>query len=134
MNVNPMQALVDAIGKDAAAERSRSQMTLGSLIALLRTLPADRLVKGLGGPDSYRGYYSDLAFAPTEETRTVGDLLLDAESCMGRVFEGYKGGEFPMHARTPLWVSRYGSASGDRLMDLDVSADPILPETAQEEW
>ncbi len=133
MDVNPVQAWVDGVSKALEADRARSQMTLGQLIAELKRLDPSRLIWGLGEPESYRGYYSDLAFEPTDEVREVRDLLDSCRGCMGRVFKGYKGGDFPMHARTPLWVASYGCL-GKRLMGLDTKSAPIRPLTEPEEW
>jgi len=35
---------------------------------------------------------------------------------MGKVYEGYKGGDYVMGANTPLWIGEYGSAGGIKLI------------------
>ena len=110
-----LQALVNGMSAQWQRQRSATQMTLGKLIAALEAIPADVDVAGLGRPHSYRGYYSDLAFEPTEGTVKAADLLAQCKAAMGKVFEGYKGGDFVMGEITPVWVADYGS-SGLRLM------------------
>jgi hypothetical protein len=135
---DPFQAMlhgmVEQMSAERQQERANSQMTLGELIKALEALPPERGITGFGMVDSYRGYYSDLAFAPADDVRTVADLLDSCRQCMGRVFTGYKGGDFLMGEATPLWISRYGECSDDRLMGLDTDSDPIRPVTAKEEW
>lgn len=107
-------------------KRSVYQMTLGEIIDYLEEQPKDRLVKGLGYLCSYRGYYCDLAFAPTNnETVTVESLLGKCKDVMGRTFTGYKGGDYMMGENTPLWVAPYGSC-GERLMFLSSDNSGVL--------
>ncbi len=129
--IHPMQALVNGMNAAWQGERSKTQLTLGALIDALEAMPPDATVANLADPMSYRGYYCDLAFARSDGTRPATDLLRDCRAAMGEVFEGYKGGDYTMGARTPLWVSDYGTASGLRLMA--VRADGTI-ETEQEEW
>ena len=129
-DVNPFQAWMDGLSQVWQKGRSETQMTLGALIAKLEHLDPARKVRGLGPPNSYRGYYEDLAFAPEGEM-AVGELLTECRACMGRVYEGYKGGEFPMHANTPLWVAPWGDL-GEKLMGL-ADTDPIRPLTEPED-
>lgn len=110
-----IQAMVDGLNAQAQRERSVNQMTLGSLIAGLETMPEGALVSNLCSAHSYRGYYCDLAFKRLDGMRPAEDLLADCKAAMGQVFEGYKGGEFVMGARTPVWVADYGSC-GEKLM------------------
>lgn len=141
--MNNLQALFDGLSQQWQRERAESQMTLGDLIHELRQLPPLLEIEGLGELQSYRGYYSDLAFSPTERVyepdperpgmrRFVEErvprvkahaLLSICEAAMGQVFEGYKGGEFVMGAKAPLWVSAWGEASGQCLVRLAVDAD-----------
>lgn len=132
--VSPMQAIVDAIGKEHEKKRSATQLTLGGLIDLLKATKPARSIKGLGEEASYRGYYSDLAFETSSNAEHVSTLLSRCEKAMGRVYEGYKGGDNVMHQNTPLWVSDYGTASGVKLMGLDQSKAPIELVTEEEQW
>lgn len=74
---------------------------------------------------SYRGYYEDLAieYSSEGEECTVAVLLKWANSALGRMFAGYKGGSFLMEVDTPIWVSNYGETSQMRLADIEVLGD-----------
>lgn len=115
--MNELQAMVDGMSAQWQRERAETQMTLGGIIDALQEMPLDKEIVGLGELDSYRGYYRDLAFEPTSETQTVEDLLDRCKGAMGQVFEGYKGGDYVMGAKTPLWLAHYGSC-GDKIMSI----------------
>lgn len=110
-----LQAFVDGMSAQWQRERSETQMTLGGLIAALEAMPPDSDVFGMVEPHSYRGYYCDLAFAPTDDKVKAGALLIECKAAMGQVFIGYKGGDFVMGARTPVWIAHYGT-TGQKLM------------------
>lgn len=110
-----LQALMDGMSAQWMTERASTQMTLGALIERLEALPKETRVN-LGGAHSYRGYYSDLAFEPVDES-TAGDLLQECRDAMGQKFEGYKGGDFYMHAGVPVWVAFEGCC-GKKLNDV----------------
>jgi hypothetical protein len=63
---------------------------------------------------SYRGYYEELAIyaAPDGEVVSVASLRRILSGAVGKTFTGYKGGNYRMDRRTPLWVSEYGAADG----------------------
>lgn len=86
-------------------------MTLQKYITYLEQLIKDHgdmsLRIGLGDPHSYRGDYSQLAFAPTADVK-LSTMLREAQECLGKVFEGYKGGDFPMHKETKCWIDQWG--------------------------
>lgn len=131
--MHPLQAMIDGMRAAWQKERAKSQLTLGRMIALLDVLEPERLVHGLGELDSYRGYYDDLAFEPTDQRETVAALKARCQAAMGKVFKGYKGGDYMMGESTPLWVSPYGSSSSTKLVDLDASKDVIVPVVEQSE-
>lgn len=88
---------------------------LGELIEWLRQQdPTATVLHGFGQPDSYRGYYDELAFEPVEKT-TFGEMLAHAQFALGRTFQGYKGGDYTMHEGTPCWIASYGCSGGDRI-------------------
>ena len=126
-----LQALVDGINAREAAERGNdtTALNLGGLIARLYALPAGAPVLGVASDPfhSYRGYYSDLAIEPSATERTTaGELLSAAHAARGAVFEGYKGGDFPMHDRSPLWLARYGASGGLRVVGLAATPDGVV--------
>lgn len=112
-----MQDLIDGMGQRMMRERSETQMTLGKLIACLETMPPDSNVYGLTNPHSYRGYYTDLAFEHNCDMVKASDLLAICKDAMGKVFQGYKGGDYVMGALTPVWVAPYG-VTGEKLIML----------------
>ena len=130
--IHPLQAMVNGMNAEFQRKRSGTQMTLGALIKTLEALRPEQAVVGLGDEMSYRGYYCDLAFEPSVEPKSAAALLDQARGAMGRVYEGYKGGDFTMGANTPLWIEEYGSC-GPRLMSLNIGTDPVTPVTAEED-
>ena len=130
-----LQGFMDAIGEQGRQDRSKYHLTLGELIARLEAIAVskpDMAVEldfqpwGLSNPDSYRGYYSDLAFEPTEKLLTVKKFLEVCKGALNKTFEGWKGGDFKMTADTPLWVAFTGSVACNinRLVNYD---DPNQP-------
>lgn len=90
-------------------------MSLRDIIEILKKEDPTKVVKhGFDSPHSYRGYYEDLAFEPAENV-TVASMLELAEGCIGRVFEGYKGGEYTMGEHSTVWLSQYGDNSQETL-------------------
>lgn len=111
---NPLQRMVNAMNDMSRKDRAKYHLTLGALIEKLEGVSPGYSVKfpngtSPGDATSYRGYYSDLAFEPTDRDVTVGDLLDRAKTALGDTFEGYKGGDFVMDASTPLWTAPYGA-------------------------
>lgn len=98
-------------------DRSKSGLTLGGLIIRLHELPQDMMMQSLFYPHSYRGYYDDLAFEPSQpsDVRKVSDQLADCKKIVGRVFNGYKGGDYTVRYETPVWIAEYGCC-GKRLV------------------
>lgn len=107
-------------------------ISLGKLIELLKCRESDQTVKfdfggfvpsGIG---SYRGYYDHLALSFDVESSsnwspvelTVSALIELLESANGDTFTGYKGGEFKMDLKTPVWVGNYGCSTGTAILGL----------------
>ncbi|MFJ2206016.1 hypothetical protein [Streptomyces microflavus] len=90
-------------------------MTLDELLtALGHADQALILPNGFDNPHSYRGYYDELAFEPTENI-TVADMAAAAWAAMDETFEGYKGGQYTMTGDTDCWLSYEGSAGGEEI-------------------
>lgn len=88
-------------------------MFLSDLIEWLEAQDPDTVIKhGFGKPDSYRGYYEDLAFEPADNV-TIGSMLAYAKSAMNRTFQGYKSGDYTMGELTECWIAKYGRADGE---------------------
>lgn len=107
-DINPIQAVFDCLSKQWQQDRSETQMTLGKLIDALLSLPQEKEIDVIENPHSYRGYYNDLAFEKSKGKCTVSKTLEMCRSCMGEVFQGYKGGEYQMGRNTPIWLAKYG--------------------------
>lgn len=117
-----IQALMDRMIAQWQRERAETQMTLGKLIAALEAMPEGAEVANLNSAHSYRGYYSDLAFEQGEGTRKAAELLSECRAAMGKVFCGYKGGDYVMGALTPVWLASYGCC-GSKLMALHAGGE-----------
>lgn len=122
-----LRGMLDAV--DDARVSSALNLTIGSLLKKMDGISDDaefQLTNGAhlnGFWDSYRGYYSDLAFAPAKDGEdhvytfwALREMLNDALA--QGTMTGYKGGEYPITEDTLLWLSPYGTASGDVLVDL----------------
>lgn len=112
-----MQNLVDAMNHMGKVTRADYHLTLGKAIDAFEKYPKDApVVFDVGGspddPHSYRGYYSDLAFEPTDpqvdEHKTVTEFLSELTESLNETFNGYKGGDFIMDKDTPLWMANWG--------------------------
>ncbi len=95
-------------------------MTLGKLIEYLENSDKNFVVKrGFGNPHSYRGMYSELAFAPIENI-TVGRILEFAKAALGKTYTGWGGGDFTMQEYTDCYLANYGECGetiGKLLLD-----------------
>lgn len=125
-----LQALVDGMGAQWQRDRAETQMTLGKLISALEAMPEETKVANLNNAHSYRGYYIDLAFVQGDGVRPAAELLAECKAAMGRVFSGYKGGDYVMGERTPIWVADYGCC-GKKLMALHPGGEM---ETAEDKY
>jgi hypothetical protein len=94
-------------------------MYLGDAITFLESRdPAALLQVGLINPHSWRGRYNDLAVEPGRKPQTVADALAVLRTCVGRTFEGYKGGDFKMDKLTDLYLDHYGKSDGGEVTPL----------------
>ena len=106
--MNNMQAWINGMSAQWQQERAETQITLGEMIKTLEAMPQEAEIKGLGELGSYRGYYCDLAFSKDDGAEPVFDVLDRCNAAMGKVFTGYKGGDYMMGENTPMWVADYG--------------------------
>lgn len=84
-------------------------MNLDQLIAKLEELPQDEAPPvGFANPHSYRGFYDELAFEPTQGV-TFWQMLVAARSAHGSTYTGYKGGEYVMMGGTPVHLASPGN-------------------------
>lgn len=105
--------------KAALSSNEYGAITLGQLIDTLAAADQSAVVfDGFAEPDSWRGVYAFLAFAP-KTNALVSDMLRHARSAVGATFTGYKGGEYTMTRETPCFIANYGDCGDD---------DAITPE------
>ena len=121
--MHSLQAMIDGMNTHSQRERAKTQMTLGKMIEALQAMPSDAVIKGICYPHSYRGYYSDLAFEPAAQDIKASEALMMCRDVMGKVFDGYKGGDYVMGALTPLWLANYGYC-GRKIMG--IHSDGVL--------
>jgi hypothetical protein len=88
----------------------------------------DRLCPGK--PDSYRGYYADLAIGITRTETTVADLLAACLAVRGTVLEGYKGGMFRMDSGTAVWAANYSECTDTAIVGVTDHDWAVILDTA----
>lgn len=125
-----LQKLIDAMNQVSERTRGEYHVTLGSLIKRLEELPPSTPVRFSdagcpGEEDSYRGYYSDLAFCSMPGETTAGDLLTRCQKALDHVYTGYKGGDYRMHVKTPLWRAEYGNC-GDAIVRAEFDGSALV--------
>lgn len=131
-----IQKAFTAMSESGRLTRSDYHLTLGGLIKQLAALPPSLPVKFDWNGEypsrerSYRGYYSDLALDWRESPTDVEGLLSMCQGALDSTYEGYKGGDFVMDERTPLWAAPYGS-SGRAIMGLEVVDGVAVLETKE---
>lgn len=83
-------------------------MKLKELINALRQVPGDTIFpNGFGQADSWRGAYTEIAFAPVADAQAF-DMLGYALSAEGSTYLGYKGGKYRMNSGTEVNIAAYG--------------------------
>ena len=114
-----------------------NQLSLGALIERLELLiPNQKAIKEKYGKeagvhydfeylhptsiDSWRGSYNELAlnFSQEGEYMRISDFLSMLKDCLGKTFQGYKGGDFIMSKDTPIWVANYGNVGNTGISDV----------------
>lgn len=86
----------------------QTQLTVGEMITLLKSLDAEALVPYLKKPHSYRGWYQDLAFEYSGGSIYAGELLKTFLALVNTDMDGYKGGTYRITERTLLWLATIG--------------------------
>jgi len=137
MNPQDFQDFMGVLRDTGRSVRSDYHLTLGQAITALESLkdPNAPVVfdwHGFypGAPNSYRGYYADLALDWGEDPIVVDILLRSLVGSLGQEFGGYKGGSFLMGADTPLWAARYG-ALGRAIIDIKQENGVVTLETKE---
>lgn len=132
LDKDPLQSFVSAAVDRAMNEKHTGKvLTLGQLISKLeKALPTAEvgiqpfnLAPTTWG--SYRGIYRDLALGYSTETGKpkVKEFLESCRECIGKVFTGYKGGDFLMDEDTFLWVANDGESNQDAIVGVQIWPD-----------
>lgn len=110
---------------------------LGAIIDALSAAKPDAAVEydfggfNVTGIDSYRGYYEDLALSfGNEGALNAGALLAMLRGADGKMFDGYKGGEYRMNRDTPVWVANWGCSHGVAVVGVEDQGWRVLVRTA----
>lgn len=125
-----MKEILNAMTEAQQHERAKYHLTLDEAIEQLFGIEdKTRAIQFSDGsfPDglhSYRGYYEDLAISPCNFVVSVNDLFHDLSSAAGSEFTGYKGGDFIMGDRTPLWQASRGDI-GRPILSIDTEQNPV---------
>lgn len=98
---------------DLAIERSGHNITQDETVLDERPEPFDMPFAGYYWPGS-----SEVRI---KQPATVWDLVKALDLAIGATFEGYKGGQFTMHAGTDLWVSEYGDVDDLRIAAIEAT-------------
>jgi hypothetical protein len=115
------------------APRDPAAMTLGEFIDELEKLPGEAEIAFEFGDlvpgrfHSWRMVYSQLCLDwDGRWPLKVSQLLAEAKACVGKTFEGWKGGDFVMGRDTNLWIARAGESGGyTRVMELRLEDDEV---------
>lgn len=133
--MNNLQKMFDAFGDATRRVRSDYHVCLGDLIAALENSDDLPVRFDRGGypakPHSYRGYYSDLALEPQDQPVKSKTLLSELKDVLNKELTGYKGGEFLMDPKTPVWRSHYGT-TGEAVIKIIIEEDAIVLETKEQ--
>jgi hypothetical protein len=72
------------------------------------------------GIDSWRGSYNELAigFQGHGEEPKLSEFLTMLKTAVGKEFTGWKGGEYIMSERTPVWVANPGNSGNTAIVDV----------------
>lgn len=106
------------------------QFTLGEIILKLESIIIDEeepnVIYDFCGLyptdiDSWRGSYAELALNFGDEEKQpmkLSEFLHMLKSTIGKIFEGYKGGEYTMSRHTPVWVDNWGRSTETAIVDV----------------
>lgn len=119
----------------AAALANSDQLTLGEIIAKCEAIAARGYERSDGLPptvtfdfeylrpttlDSWRGIYAELAlgFNADGNAPSLPDFIAMLRDAVGKTYDGWKGGEYTMSERTPVWVANPGNSGNTAIIDV----------------
>jgi hypothetical protein len=85
---------------------------------------------------SFRGYYEDLAIEFSDAPReyvTVAEFLTTLKEAVGKVYTGYKGGDYKMTRNTRIWVANYSHTSNTTIIGVRPCDYMVVLHTGWEE-
>lgn len=105
----------------------KEQMVLGELEKVLSEMDQAAILSPCSGLVSYRGYYDEVCINTSHDKEmSVADLLSEVREALGgKVYVGYKGGEFVYQELTPVWIADY-DMTGSRLLEIDRNHDFVV--------
>lgn len=128
-------------GGEFVVNNEDQQLSLGNLIEDLCAFPEHMVVKFVGTDYSpsktscYRGYYEDLALNYSNEDKTVKEVLQILKDTIGKVYTGYKGGEYKMQRFTRVWAARdSGNCSNMKITSVFLDEGVVLLGTVEERF
>jgi hypothetical protein len=94
------------------------KLTLGKLIEILQRQPDKSVIltTGFHNPHSYRGHYEEIAFE-LKSNVSINNMLIDAQSSIGKTMTGYAGGEYTMGFDTIVNIADQGTWNDDTSLD-----------------
>lgn len=116
-------------------------MTIGEVLLRLRKFDGDKNVwfefcrVAPAKVGSWRGIYAEPALGWDEEASiTVKELIAELEEAVsGKVYEGYKGGDFSYTLGNQLHVDNYGQYTCTEIVGLECDQSEVTIYTKREE-
>lgn len=136
-----LQNILDNAAQAQRSEKLKTspQLSLGEIIIRLETV-GDKEKKVYFDFEnafpttigSWRGSYDELAlsFDFEGDSPTTTSLLKDFKFAVGGTYQGYKGGEYTMGKRTPVWVANYGNSGNTGIVGIKETDYSVIIETA----
>lgn len=85
------------------------ELSIEQVIEYLEQYPPDKVLpRGFNSPHSYRGFYEELGVEWAENV-SIGAMIACLKEAIGRVYTGWKGGDFKMDTWSDVFIcDQYG--------------------------
>jgi len=134
---NPADMIMKMVKQKREIEFLKSnQIGLGNLITqteeIVKNIPSEENSTwlsfefgslGVTCMDSYRGYYDELALGYGDDGVSIREFLKILKNALGKVYTGYKGGDYEMHKDTPIWAANYGRTGYTKVIGIEKEND-----------